>query len=64
MTCIEIIASMLHRWKKLIALNKDMLTSMLSLADTKEGSSLWKMTGIQIIALAVSFDIPILEKPE
>jgi hypothetical protein len=37
---------MLHRWKKLIALNKDILTNMVGMPDAKEGSQLWKMTGI------------------
>ena len=37
---------------------------MISMDDKKEGSHLWKMTGIQILALTVSFDIPCLEKPE
>lgn len=55
---------MLHRWRKLVAVNKDTLTSMIGMADSKEGSNLWKMTGIQILALTVSFDIPLLEKPE
>ena len=54
----------MHRWKNLVALNKDVLTTMISMQDSKEGSNLWKMTGIQILALAVSFDIPVLEKPE
>jgi hypothetical protein len=37
---------------------------MIGMPDAKEGSNLWKMTGIQILALTVSFDIPVLEKPE
>ena len=37
---------------------------MVGMADSKEGSNLWKMTGIQVLALAVTFNIPILEKPE
>ena len=37
---------------------------MVGMPDSKEGSNLWKMTGIQILALTVSFDIPIIEKPE
>ncbi len=61
---IEIIASLIHRWRKLIALNKDMLTMMIGYDDKKENSHLWKMTGIQILALAVAFDVPVLEKPE
>lgn len=47
-----------------MAVNKDVITQMVGMPDAKEGSNLWKMTGIQILALTVSFDIPILEKPE
>ena len=56
---------MLHRWKKLIALDKGVLTSML-IKDFKDAAvtALWKMTGIQVLALAVSFDIPVLDDPE
>lgn len=54
----------MHRWRRLIALNKDTLVMMVSMDDKKEGSNLWKMTGIQILALAVAFDVPVLEKPE
>ena len=61
---LEIVGSLLHRWRKLIALNKDTLTSMVGMDDKKEGSNLWKMTGVQILALAVAFDVPLLEKPE
>jgi hypothetical protein len=35
---------------------------MIAMDDKKEGSNLWKMTGIQILALAVAFDIPVIEK--
>lgn len=56
--------SLLHRWRKLIALNKDVLMNMVGMDDKKEGSNLWKMTGVQILALAVAFDVPLLEKPE
>ena len=37
---------------------------MVGMDDKKEGSNLWKMTGIQILALTVSFDIPIIENPQ
>ena len=64
MMSIEIIATLLHRWRKLIVVNKDTLNSMIGMEDKKEGSHLWKMTGIQILALCVSFDIPVIEKIE
>lgn len=37
---------------------------MVGMDDKKEGSNLWKMTGVQILALAVAFDIPVIEKVE
>lgn len=37
---------------------------MVGMDDKKEGANLWKMTGVQILALAVAFDVPVLEKPE
>ncbi len=55
---------MIHRWKRLIALDKGTLIKMVGFDDTKEGSNLWKMTGIQILALAVSFDVPVLDKTD
>ena len=64
LTFVEIVGSLLHRWRKLIALNKDTLAMMVGMDDKKEGSNLWKMTGVQILALAVAFDVPLLEKPE
>ncbi|CDW71353.1 dna-dependent protein kinase catalytic subunit [Stylonychia lemnae] len=60
----EIIAGLLHRWKKLVAINKDVISMMIGMDDKKPESNLWKMTGIQILALAVSFDILVIEKPE
>ena len=45
-------------------MNKDTLTMMIGMDDKKEGSNLWKMTGIQILALAVAFEIPVIEKVE
>ena len=37
---------------------------MISMDDKKPEANLWKMTGIQILALAVSFDVLVIEKPE
>jgi hypothetical protein len=36
-----------------------MLCKMLKLDDSVEGSHLWKMTSIQMVALACTFDVPI-----
>jgi hypothetical protein len=33
---------------------------MLAVPDAKEGSHLWKMTGIQILALSTVFDVSIM----
>ena len=56
---IEIVASLLHKWAKFVTIDKAIICNMLSVPDSKEGSHLWKMTAIQIVALACSFDIPI-----
>ena len=58
---IEIVASLLIQWRHAVCLDKTTLCNMLSVPDSKEGSHLWKMNAIQIIALACAFDIPITE---
>jgi hypothetical protein len=57
---IEIVAVLMLNWQQVLIIDKDILCSMLSLPEQKEGSHLWKMTAIQIIALASSFDVPVL----
>lgn len=37
---------------------------MIGMDDKKEGANLWRMTGIQVLALAVAFDVPVVEKAE
>jgi hypothetical protein len=56
---IEILAMLMHKWRTLISIDKDILVKMLQVPDQTDGSHLWKMTAIQMLALACTFDIPI-----
>ena len=56
---IEILAMLMHRWRTLISIDKDMLVKMLQVPDQTDGSHLWKMTAIQMLALACTFEIPV-----
>ena len=57
---IEIVATLLHNWRHLVTIDKVMLVKMLGTPETVEGSHIWKMTAIQMIALACSFNVPVL----
>ena len=57
---IEIVATLLHNWRHLVTIDKTMVVKMLNTPETIEGSHLWKMTAIQLTALACSFNVPIL----
>jgi len=61
---LEIIATMLHRWRKIVALDKNVVALMIGSDESKPDSQFWKMTGIQILALAVQFGIPLLESSQ
>ena len=61
---IKIISTLMEKWRKLIAINKLFVTTMISRPDSEAASPLWKMNAIEILALAVCYDIPILVKPE
>lgn len=61
---IEIVATLLHNWRHLVTVDKVMLVKMLGTPETVEGSHIWKMTAIQIIALACSFNVPVLSPQE
>ena len=61
---IEIVATLMLKWKHVVSLDKITLCNMLSVPDQKDGSHLWKMNAIQIIALASSFDVPVLSSEE
>ncbi len=50
---------LLHKWRAVASLDKEMLIKMLSVPDSTDGSHLWKMTAIQMIALACTFDVPV-----
>jgi hypothetical protein len=43
---IEILAMLLHKWRSVVSIDKDMLVKMLSVPDSTDGSHLWKMTAI------------------
>ena len=43
---IEILATLMLKWKHLITIDKSLLEKMLMVPDSKEGSHLYKMTGI------------------
>ena len=61
---IEILATLMLKWKHLITIDKQLLEKMLMVSDSKEGSHLYKMTGIQVLALAVSFNVSVLTADE
>lgn len=61
---IQIISTLMRKWKDLVAINKLFITRMISIADSETDSHLWKMNSIEILALAVCYDIPVLVKPE
>lgn len=60
---IQIVSTLMHMWRKLIVLDKATLTMMLSIPETNTLSNLWRINAIEIIALAVCFDIPVINKP-
>lgn len=57
---IEIVATLLHNWRHLVTIDKVMLVKMLNTPETVDGGHIWKMTAIQMIALACSFNVPVL----
>lgn len=57
---IEIIAMLIRKWQPVIAMDKTTLTRMLRAPDEADGSHLWKMTAIQMVALACNFDVPVV----
>ena len=61
---IEILATLMLKWRSAVSLDKTQLCKMLSVPDNKDGSHLWKMNAIQIAALASSFDVPVLTAEE
>lgn len=48
----------------MVAIDKLLITRMISIPDSKPESHLWKMNSIEILALAVCYNIPVLLKPE
>jgi hypothetical protein len=43
---LEIVATLMQRWKELIVVDRDIITKMLNYNDQKPESNLWKMTAI------------------
>ena len=43
---IEIVATLMLKWKHVVSLDKVILCNMLSMPDSKDGSHLWKMNAI------------------
>ena len=56
---VEILASLLFKWRQVAVLDKEVLWKMLNIADSVDGSHLWKMTAIQVVALACTFNLPV-----
>lgn len=56
---IEMLAVLMSNWRAVVVIEKDQLVKMLQVLDSTDGSHLWKMTAIQVIALACSFNLPI-----
>ena len=54
----------MRKWKHLIAINKLVLAKMIAIPDSETDSHLWKMNAIEVLALAVCYDIPVLLKPQ
>lgn len=61
---IKIISSLMQMWKKFIAVDKWVVTKMLMLSDSEPKSQLWKMNAIEVLALAICNNIPILPNTE
>jgi hypothetical protein len=61
---IELLAKLMLKWRHLITIDKYQLCNMLNVPLHMENAHLWKMNAIQIIALACSFDIPVLSADE
>jgi DNA-dependent protein kinase catalytic subunit len=61
---IQIIGTLMRKWRHLIAVNKLVLAKMISLPDSEPESHLWKMNAIEVLALAVCYRVPVLVKPE
>jgi DNA-dependent protein kinase catalytic subunit len=61
---VKIISTLMEKWKSLICINKVVIAKMISIQDSEPKSHLWKMNAIEILALAVCYDIPVLMKIE
>jgi len=61
---IKIISTLMERWSSFIAINKLFVIRMLSMKDSDSESLLWKMNAVEVVALAVCYNIPVLKSPD
>lgn len=61
---IKIISTLMETWSSYIAINKLYVIKMLSMKDQDAKSLLWKMNAIEVVALAVCYNVPILKNPD
>jgi hypothetical protein len=52
------LVALIGKWRSVVVIEKEQLVKMLTVQDSTDGSHLWKMTAIQVIALACSFNLP------
>jgi len=43
---VEILASLLLKWKTIVVIDKDVICKMLNISESVDGGHLWKMTAI------------------
>lgn len=61
---IKIISTLMERWSEYIAISKFVVNRMLARPDTDAQSLLWKMNAIEVVALAVCYDVPVLQNTD
>jgi hypothetical protein len=61
---IQILSTLIRRWRQLVAVNRNVLVKMLSIPDSEAENHLWKMNAIEVSALAVCYGVPVLARPE
>lgn len=61
---IQILSALISKWRGFIAINKMVVAKMLCIPDSETESHLWKMNAIEILALTVCNDVPLLAKAE
>ena len=61
---VQILSTLIRKWRRHIAVSKLILAKMLTRPDSEADSHLWKMNAIEILALAVCNQVPVLAKTE